>query len=134
MVLSLAGCERLVELLGSEEDPAPGDQLLGEWLVDVDAFGPYDQDFHTFTFSGLGDSPDGFAIRDAEGSVFESATINAITDTGFTYTIDEQENFPDLVGSESYMTYVITGDVLQLSVYDDDTLETLFIQFQAERI
>ncbi len=131
MVLSLAACELLVLPLGAEEDPTPVGLLNGGWLVHVDAFSPCDQGFHTFTFSGLGASPDGYEISDAEGNVFERATIN---DTGFTYTIDEQTNFPDLVGSESYMTYIITGDVLRLDVYDDDTLETLFVQFRAERI
>ena len=134
LLLGLSGCELLEPLLGGGDDPSPPEQLIGGWLVDVDAFGPYDQDFGTFSFSGSGTGPDGFVITDSDGNVFERATINSITDTGFEYTIDEQLNFPDLVGSESYMTYQITNNVLDLAVYDDSTQETLIIQFRADRI
>ena len=113
------------------------DALEGNWTITrtIFDFGTSNEDDYIYLiFDSSGTVPE-VKIADATMTVFEGNQISRFSDTSvessgmFEVTLTEQTDDPEFIGSVNYWTYEIPGSNIIIDVFNEQSLDTRFVEF-----
>ena len=119
MILACTSCS-LLNWSGSSEE------LIGRWVIltNPDNAEPH----HTMLFTD-----EEFFILDDQNTIFEFGTLSNITRSHFDYHIIRQDHSPELENTDVFGEYLITDTIMSITFYDDETKQTRYVTFTAEK-